>query len=62
LSFNGQSDRGNVNLNFNTPSIINYLNLFQNDEFINAILNSVLLSVVVVPITVLIAIMTCFGM
>ncbi|MDR3163785.1 MAG: ABC transporter permease [Mycoplasmataceae bacterium] len=62
LSFNGQTDRGNINLNFNTPTTINYFALFQDNEFINAILNSILLSAVVVPLAMIIAIMTTFGM
>ncbi|GHU47820.1 hypothetical protein FACS1894218_3090 [Bacilli bacterium] len=62
LSFAGQTQRGNVDFNFSTPSAINYLKLFENDSFINALLNTLLLSVVVVPIALILAIVTCFGM
>ncbi|MDR2823135.1 MAG: ABC transporter permease [Mycoplasmataceae bacterium] len=62
LSFNGQTTRGNIELNFGVPTVVNYIELFKNDEFINALLNSVILSVCVVPVTVMIAIITCFGL
>jgi spermidine/putrescine transport system permease protein len=62
LSFAGQTQRGNVNFNFGAPTAVNYLKLFQNDSFINALLNTLLLSVVVLPISLIIAIVTCFGM
>lgn len=61
LSFNGQTDRGNINLNFGVPDIINYIELFKNNDFLNALLNSVIISVIVVPISLIIAVITCFG-
>jgi spermidine/putrescine transport system permease protein len=61
LSFNGQTARGNINLNFGVPSVIDYVKLFQNDEFLNALFNSLLIGVIVTPITVIIATITCFG-
>ncbi|MDR3257744.1 MAG: ABC transporter permease [Mycoplasmataceae bacterium] len=62
LSFNEPTARGNININFGTPTMINYLNLWQDDEFLNGLFNSLLLSVIVVPISLLLAIVTCFGM
>lgn len=62
LSFTKPTDRGNINPNFSTPTYINYFNLWKDDEFINGLLNSLLLSVVVVPISILLAVITCFGM
>lgn len=61
LSLNGQTDRGNVILNFGVPDIINYIKLFKDNDFLNALVNSLIVSVVVVPISVLIAVITCFG-
>lgn len=61
LSFNGQTDRGNIIMNFGVPDIINYIKLFHDNDFLNALLNSVIISVIVVPVSVLIAVITCFG-
>lgn len=61
MSFNGQTDRGNINLNFGTPSTVNYIELFKTNEFVNGLLNSLLLSVIVTPICVLLGVTTCFG-
>ncbi len=61
ISFNGQTDRGNINLNFGCPDTVNYLMLFENNEFINGLLNSLLLSVIVTPICVLLGVITSFG-
>lgn len=62
LSFNEPTARGNININFGTPTVVNYLNLWKDDEFLNGLFNSLLLSVIVVPISLLLAIVTCFGM
>lgn len=61
LSFNGQTGRGNVIMNFSTPDIINYIQLFKDNEFLNALLNSAIISIIVIPVSVLIAVITCFG-
>ncbi|MBQ0045382.1 MAG: ABC transporter permease [Mycoplasma sp.] len=61
LSFNGQTDRGNIILNFGVPDVINYIELFKNNDFLNALLNSVIISIIVVPISLIIAVITCFG-
>lgn len=61
LSFNGQTDKGNIVINFGVPTAINYLELFKNNEFLNALANSAIISVIVVPISVAIATITCFG-
>ena len=61
LSFNGATTRGNVIMNFGVPTAVNYLDLFKNNQFVNALLNSLIISVVVVPISVILATITCFG-
>lgn len=62
ISFNQPSGRGNVGMNFGVPTFVNYIDLFKNDEFINALINSLLLLIVVTPISVLLAVITCLGM
>ena len=61
ISFNGQTDRGNINLNFGCPDFVNYIELFKSNEFVNGILNSLLLSVIVTPVCVLLGVITSFG-
>ncbi len=61
ISFNGQTDRGNINLNFGCPDAVNYLELFKNNEFVNGLLNSLLLSAIVAPVCVFFGVITCFG-
>lgn len=62
LSFSEPTARGNINPNFTAPTFVNYLNLWKDDEFLNGLFNSLLLSIIVVPISLLLAIVTCFGM
>jgi spermidine/putrescine transport system permease protein len=61
LSFNNPTARGNIDFNFGTPTFVNYFDLFQESEFVNALLNSLLVVAIVTPITILIAVLTCFG-
>ncbi len=61
LSFTDPSNKGNINLNFSFNNGENWINLFQNDEFINALLNTVIIVVFTVPISTIIATITCFG-
>lgn len=61
LSFNGQTNKGNIIMNFSIPTMENYLILFKNNEFLNALFNSLIISIIVVPISVIIATITCFG-
>ena len=61
ISFNGETSRGNIRLNFDVPTFVNYINLFQNDQFINALLNSLLLGVIVTPFSLLFGVLTCYG-
>lgn len=62
ISFNGQTNRGNININFGVPTAIDWIELWKNDTFINALLNTLLLSAIVVPISLIIGIMVCYGM
>ena len=61
LSFNGSTNKGNVIMNFSIPSIDNYLILFKDNNFLNVLSNSLIISIVVVPISVIIGTITCFG-
>lgn len=61
LSFTAPSDKGNLNLGFNFNGGSNYLSLFKNDEFINAITNTAIIAGLTVPISTIIATVTCFG-
>jgi spermidine/putrescine transport system permease protein len=61
ISFNGVTSRGNIDTNFSTPTVVNYLTLFGDNQFVNALLNSLLLGLVVTPIVIIIATLTCFG-
>lgn len=62
LSFNGSSEKGNILLNINGFTVKNYIDLFHNNEFLNSLFNSILVVIVVVPISLFVAIITCFGM
>lgn len=62
ISFNGETSRGNIKLNFDVPTFVNYISLFQNDQFINALLNSLLLGVIVTPFSLLFGVLTCYGL
>lgn len=62
LSFNPATSKNNINLNFGCPSFVNYLSLWSDDTFINALLNTFLLSIIVVPISLIFGIMTCYGL
>ena len=61
LSFTNPSSKGNINLNFSFNNGENWINLFQNNEFINALLNTVIIIIFTVPISTIIATITCFG-
>lgn len=61
LSFTGQTNRGNIVLNFNSLSFNNWKILFTNDAFLDSLLNSLIISAVVVPVSVFIGVITCFG-
>lgn len=62
LSFNGSSERGNILTNITGFDISNYLELFKNNEFIGSLINTILVVIVVMPVSVIIALVTCFGM
>lgn len=62
LSFNGESAKGNIILDFNNPNGNNYVQLFKNDDFLNSFFNSLFVALVVTPISLIIAISTCFGL
>ena len=62
LSFNGETTRGNIKLNFDVPTFVNYINLFHNDQFINSLLNSLLLGAIVTPFSLLFGVLACSGL
>lgn len=62
ISFNGETSRGNIKLNFDVPTYVNYINLFKNYQFINALLNSLLLGTIVTPFSLLFGVLTCYGL
>lgn len=62
ISFNGHSIKGNIIQNITSFDFINYIELFKNDDFLNSLLNSILVVLVVMPVSVIIAVITCFGM
>ncbi len=61
LSFTQASDKGNISDSFSFDGGQNYLKLFTNDDFVNALVNTIVISVIVVPISTIIAVLTCFG-
>lgn len=61
LSFTDPSSKGNINLNFSFNNGENWLMLFQNDEFLNALSNTAIIVIFTVPISTIIATLTCFG-
>ncbi|MEF9984860.1 MAG: ABC transporter permease subunit [Malacoplasma sp.] len=62
LSFNGESQKGNIILDFDNPNTNNYIQLFKNDEFLNSFFNSFFVALAVAPISLIIAVSTCFGL
>lgn len=62
LSFNGHSERGNIIQTITKFDLINYFELFKNDEFINSLVNTILVVLIVMPVSIILAVATCFGM
>ena len=63
LSFNGQTKKGNIDMNFNHNfSLSNYFHLIENNDFLNDLLNSFVVAIITTPITIIIALMSCFGL
>lgn len=61
LSFTQPSDKGNLNLNFVFNNGKNWINLFKDNEFLNALSNTAIIVVITVPISTIIAAITAFG-
>ncbi|MDE5599950.1 MAG: ABC transporter permease [Ureaplasma sp.] len=61
LSFTTPSIKGNITNSFDWNSGENYIDLFKNNDFLNALANTAIIIVFVVPISVIIATLTCFG-
>lgn len=61
LSFTKPSIKGNVTNGFDWNDGSNFIELFKNSQFTNALLNTFIVTIFVVPISVIIATITCFG-
>ncbi len=61
LSFAGQSEKGNIANNFLDMSGDNYIQIVKDNSFWNALLNSTLIALVVVPISLFISVFTAIG-
>ncbi len=61
LSFAGHSEKGNIANNFLEMSGDNYIDIVNNNSFWNSLLNSTLIALVVVPISLFISIFTAIG-
>ncbi len=62
LSFNGSSEKGNIILDFSNPTLENWIGLFQDDDFTSNLFNSFTVAALVTPISIIIGVITCFGM
>lgn len=60
LSFTQPSIKGNITAAFDWNDGSNYLDL-SNDQFVEALVNTIIISIIVVPVSIIIAILTCFG-
>lgn len=60
LSFTQPSVKGNITSSFEWNDGSNYLDL-GTDQFTEALVNTIIISVIVVPVSVIIAVLTCFG-
>ncbi|GAA5414651.1 ABC transporter permease [Ureaplasma ceti] len=61
LSFTQPSSKGNINVNFDFNDGQNWIHLFKNSDFLNALANTAIILAFVVPISTIIATMTAFG-
>ncbi len=61
MSFTNPSEKGNINLGFDWNGGENYIALFQNSEFLNALANTAIILIFTVPISTIIATLACFG-
>lgn len=62
LSFTGSSQKGNIILDFSNPTTENWETLFGDFDFTSSLLNSLSVAALVTPISIILAILTCFGM
>ena len=63
LSFNeGSPIKGNINTKFGHWTVVNYLTLLSNPAFTHSLTASLIVASIVVPTSVILAVMVCFGM
>lgn len=60
-SFASESAKGNIDPNPDHWGIDNYINLFTNNDFLNSLLNTLIIMFIVTPISVFIATITCYA-
>lgn len=60
-SFSTPSTKGNIQNSFEWNGFNNYIELFQNNEFLNGLVNTLIIAFIVTPISVIIATITCYG-
>lgn len=61
LSFTQASDKGNITNGFNWNSGENFLNLFQNQQFLNGLINTLIIICFVAPLAIIIGVLTAYG-
>ncbi|MGL4947912.1 MAG: ABC transporter permease [Mycoplasma sp.] len=60
-SFAAPSDKGNVTTDWENNGFGNYIDLFQNNDFLNGLMNSFIIMGITTPISVFIATITCYA-
>lgn len=60
-SFSMPSVKGNIQNGFEWNGFNNYIELFKNNEFLNAFCNTLIITFIVTPISLVIATITCFA-
>lgn len=60
-SFSSPSPKGNIQNSFEWNGFLNYIELFQNNEFLNGLVNTLIIGFIATPIAVFIATITCYG-
>ena len=60
-SFSTPSPKGNIQNSFEWNGFLNYIELFKNNDFLNGLMNTIIIGFIVTPIAVFIATITCYG-
>ena len=62
LSFTNASDKGNIDNDFIWNGGNNFTDLVNNSDFVTSLLNSLIIAIVVTPISLIISTLACFGL